>query len=288
MDDFRRWHLAAVLGLSTLVGCQSTSKFTPPAATTTAATPPVTGTSKPSLLSRVFPSSPKLPGTTPTASPELPAKKGPVSNETVVAFADAQVSAVFDTTAEGLGVQGERTLEEARQKYQLVLQKDPTNRDAMLGMARMYTRMGDRDRALGFYDSLTKSHPHDHKIVYERALAYGRFDDWKSAIQSCQQALVGDPENRRYRKTLGIAIARTGNMEDGFKTLLGVMSEAEARFTMAKLMMDNHPPELVMQQLQLASHTDPTFTPARELLSQLQEAKTQQHVQTADYRQPSN
>jgi tetratricopeptide (TPR) repeat protein len=230
-----------------------------------------------------------MPGKAPTYGPTPPTvepastNKGPLKNETIVTFADAQVSAVFDTAAEGLGVQGERTLEEARYKYQHVLQTDPTNREALVGMARLYTRLGDRERATAFYESATKAHPRDHKLLYERSLALGRFEDWNGAMQSCQQALALDPENRRYRKTLGIATARTGQMEKGFEILNSVMNEAEARYTMARVLVDGQRPELVVQQLQLASAVDPNFAPAQQWLSELQGATG--GPQTADYRE---
>ncbi|QEL13217.1 tetratricopeptide repeat protein [Limnoglobus roseus] len=288
--DGRRWKTWAVASLLTAgVGCSGTGKKD---LTSGVTPPPAAGGGN--AVSRMFATKP--PGATaPKFQPadavvDSGKKKGPIKPDTIAALANAQVGAAFDFQQDGqVNPNLDRMTDEARMKFQKALEADPKNKDALLGLARLYTRLGDRERAVGTLQTLLKHHPDDHKTAYELALTHARFEDWTGGMAACQRALSGDPENRRYQKTLGILTARSGDLEKGFDTLARVTSEAEARFTMAKLLQDMDRPELAHQQLQLAVKADPTYTPAQEWLASFSgqpQTPPQNPVQAVEYREP--
>lgn len=269
----RRWKTLAVASLLATAGCKGfgskpalTSGQPTPAPATAAL--PKSGNALTRMLSPKSGTPPKFqPPVTETVA-ETAKRKGPLKPETVAALANAQVGAAFDFQEEGKPNPNlDRMADEARMKFQKALEADPKNHDALQGLARLYTRLGDRERAVATLQTLLKHYPNDHKTAYELALTHARFEDWAGGVAACQQAIAGDPENRRYQKTLGMLTARTGNFEQGFTTLAGVMSEAEARFTMAKLLMDMEKPDVARQQLELAAKADPTYLPAQDALA---------------------
>lgn len=259
--DGRRFKLWALAGaMAAAVGCRSQQ-------TTTSGmpVPPAAGGSRVSLFA------PKPPGPVPQQPPIDEAaearKKGPLKPETIVAFADAQVDAAFAGDGASSADTG-RVLDEARLKYQKALERDPKNYEALRGLARLYTRAGDREQALATYAALVRAYPQDHKAAHEQALAHARFEDWDGATAACRQALALDPQSRRYTRTLGLCLARTGQAQEGFDLLGKVMPEAEARTTMAKVFADGGQADAARQQLELAVKADPAFAAAQEMLAQ--------------------
>jgi hypothetical protein len=186
------------------------------------------------------------------------------SAETKVAFADTWVESAF---ADPPPANRDQLIDQARQAYQKALQKEPKNKGALLGMARLYTRLGDREHALELYKKYLHHYPKDHEVAHEVAYASGRWKDWAGAAAWCDVALKGDPQNRTYRKTKGFCLAHAGKWEEAFAVLYDVMGEAQARFYVAKAMDQFGNAEGSRLQLQLVLKADPGFAPAREMLA---------------------
>ena len=216
------------------------------------------------------------------------ARKTPLKPESIAHIASELADGAVDSAfvEESTSADRDRILDEARQKYQAALKADPKNAQALRGLARLYTRVGDRERAVGSYRELMQNYPQDHKAAYEFALALARFEDWNGATAACQHAIGGDPENRRYKRTLGVCMAQAGNFEGGFDAMLSVMPEAEARYTMAKLLADSEKPDAARQQLQLAAKADPNFAPAKEWLAAFDAPAKPNPIQTVGFEQP--
>lgn len=284
--DGKCWKALAVASLlASGAGCRGTGSKT---LTSGAPTPPAAGGGN--AISRML--APKPPGPVPQFQPvdaavaDAGKKKGPLKAETVAAFANAQVGAAFDFQQEGtVNPNLDRLADGARQQFQKALQQEPKNREALQGLARLYSRLGDREHAISTLQTLQSHYPNDHKVAYEIALTHARFEDWPNGISACRNAIAGDPENRRYQKTLGILTARTGNFEEGFTTLSNVMPEAEARLTMAKVLADMDKPDMAEQQVQLALKADPTYPAAHEWLAGRKAAPSA--IQAVEYVEPA-
>ncbi len=283
--DGKCWKALAVASLlAASAGCRGTGSKT---MTSGIPTPPAAGGGN--AVSRLFQPKPAGPPPQYQASEqpinESDLKKGPLKAETVAALANAQVGAAFDFQADGTANPNlDRLADDARQKFQKALEQDPKNHEALQGLARLYTRLGDRERAISTLQTMQSYYPTDHKIAYETALTYARFDDWANGVTACRAALAGDPENRRYQKTLGILTARTGNFEDGYALIASVTTEAEARMTMAKLLVDMDRTDLAEAQVQIVMKIDPNLPQVQEWIN----ARPGSAVQPVQHAEPAN
>ena len=253
---------------------------------------PVAAKSSPSLFT---PSTTPMPATPATNAADLAVAPKPSSGKKGsapdfdVSIGDLRVS--YADTDNLSQTDRERLIDSAREAYQTALKKDPKHKGAMLGLARLYARLGDTAKADEMYRQYMTANPKDHATLHEVAMAHAKAKDFAGAAAWCQAALKVDPENRGYRKTLGFCLVHAGKWEEGFASLCDVMPEAEARYTMARALTTLNQPEMGKQQLALAIQADPKFTPARELLAEMQNAppqgvESQPSVQAVQYQQP--
>lgn len=229
------------------------------------------------LFGKKSPAFPAPPPDAPVATPTSHSKT--LKPETDAAFAAADVEAAYapDRTT----VARDALLDRARHRYQSALQKDPENKDTLVGMARMYTKGGDKDRAAETLQKAIQFHPDDHELCSKLASTYIQFADWPAAILACQQALQKDPENRGYKKTLAYCQAVSGQWEAAFGTMLDVLPEAEARYFLGRVLFDLQNYDASRQQMELALKADAQFQPAQLFYAKLmagQQAPTGQAV----------
>lgn len=251
---YRKWLLAGCLAAGAL-GCNRNTVQSP-------LTPNPSGTaSKPSLWSG---------GSHPTVPGEAvePVSKGPPRPETLVAFADVQLESAYDEKLPPSGKQ--ELLDRARQGYQKALEQDPKNKSAQLGLARYYTRVGEKDRAVEVFKKYLTGNPSDKDVAHEVAKAHAQWKDWTGAVAWCDFALKIDPENMAVRKTMAFCHARDGKWEEGFRVMCQVMPEAQARYLMARVLEHQNQLAASRQQLHLALKADPNYAEAREFLVELE------------------
>ena len=209
-------------------------------------------------------------GSQPAAPVEVVAeaqRKGPMTADTQVAFADVRLEAALDEKTPPANK--EALLDAARQGYQKALQQDPKCKAAMLGLARYYSRTGDREKSVEHYKKYLTANPADKEVAHEVATAHARWKDWAGAVAWCQFTLKIDPENLGVRKTMAFCLARSGKWEPAFQVMCEVMPEAQARYLMARVLEHQNQPDACRQQLQLALQADPKFADAREFLAEL-------------------
>ena len=64
----------------------------------------------------------------------------------------------------------------------------------------------------------------------------------KGSVASLTKAIQLDPTNKTLQTRLGLTLARAGRYQDGLNVLSKIMSEAEARFNIARMMKHNQDP----------------------------------------------
>ncbi|QJW93569.1 tetratricopeptide repeat protein [Frigoriglobus tundricola] len=203
----------------------------------------------------------------PTAPVAADDSKHPASAESLVAIADVRLEAALDEKTPG---SKEELLDMARTGYQKALAQDPKSKAALTGMARFYARLGDRDRAIEMYKKYLTLYPSDAGVAHEVALAHARWKDWTGAVAWCEFALKIDPENRAVKKTLGFCQAFSGKWDEAFAALCQIMPEAQARHNLAGLLDHMGHADASKAQILLALKADPTYTPACQLLGDMQ------------------
>src|SRR5688572_20583961 len=145
--DGRRFRHLCVFGtlFAALAGCHKDKVQTPLDQMPNTTGTPTTGVPMPTAAK------PPKGGSGPQIPVEQlpPLSKEPMSPDTLSAMADVQVDAAFD--AKTVAGMKEGLLDSARKKYQQALERDPKNKAALLGTARFYSRLGERDKAIDGY-----------------------------------------------------------------------------------------------------------------------------------------
>ena len=275
--DGRRFRRLALCGGLVLgaVGCKSNQPTLPDGS------PFPVQTQKRSMWS----SNPTLPSATATDAAMPPRKPGePMKAATEAAFADVRVSSAFDE--KNPPTNREALIDAARQGYQRALQTDPKCKPALLGVARLYARMGEHERADETFRKYMSHYPKDHAVVHEVAITHARWKDWNGAVAWCEAAMKIDPENREYRKTMGFCQAHAGDWDGSYTTLKQIMPEATVRFHLARALDQSGQTEASKLQLQQAMLADPNFDAAREMLAELQGGGSNTPPTTAEEANP--
>ncbi|HET6573106.1 MAG TPA: tetratricopeptide repeat protein [Fimbriiglobus sp.] len=259
-----RWSMWVCAGLiAGAVGCKSTGVPT--------AAPAAGNQAKPSLLEQAFGGSPRFNPQAPPA-PELPIPEArnpdePPKPEFWCLLAAAEVESAY---MEGRpAVDRDRLLDSARQKYQRALKTEPHYKGAMVGLAELYAKTGNKDRAVATFREALQHAPKDHDLSYKMAVMQVNFHDWAGAVQSCQYALSLDPENRTYSRTYGYCQAQLGQFQQAGETLMKVMPEAKVRYFLGRVLIDQKRDAEGRQMIQAAVAQDPDLQQAKEFLAQL-------------------
>jgi len=187
--------------------------------------------------------------------------------ETLVAVGDVRAEAALQPnrpTHEKDSLQAQ-----ALQAYQTALDHNSTHLPALLGMAHVYSNMQDKDKAIATYQTALKAHSRNAAVWYEQGCCYGQFKDWNSAIDSLHQSCQLDPDNRVYRKMLGMTLARAGRFEESYAWLIRSMSEPDARYNLGRMMMHLNQEAQCREQMQLALQVNPNYFPAKEFLKSM-------------------
>jgi tetratricopeptide (TPR) repeat protein len=197
-----------------------------------------------------------------------PVSNKPASADALVAISDVRLDAAFDEkTTPG---SKEALLDLAREGYQKAIKQEPKNKNAMLGIARFYGKVGEREKALEAYKKYLTAYPTESAVAHEVAMMHARWKDWNGACAWCEFTLKIDPENRAVKKTQGFSLAFAGKWDEAFSTLCQIMPEAQARHNLAGLLDHMGHTEASKQQLQLAVKADPSFKLARDFLTELE------------------
>lgn len=210
---------------------------------------------------------PTVPGMPAEVAAAPKKRKGPLSAETEVEFANTHLEVAL---ADPPPANRDQLIDLARMRYQRALKQDHKHKGALLGMARMYAKLGDREKAGEAYQKYVELYPKDADVYHEIAMRQAQWKDWENAVRWCEVALKQDPENRAYRKTMGFCLARAGKWEEAFATLCEIMPEAQARHNLAGLLDHMGQTEACKAQLRLAVQADPDYAPAKEFLAGLE------------------
>ncbi|MCU0704309.1 MAG: tetratricopeptide repeat protein [Fimbriiglobus sp.] len=209
------------------------------------------------------------PTETPTALPQAKKKGQPFKPETDIAIADTELEAAFDENRSG--TDRDRIIDVARQRFQHALKKDPKNKGALLGLAKLYTWAGDRDRAVATYSEALKLYPNDKEVAFALMRTHIRFEEWPAAAKACESALALDKENRTFRKAYGVVLAKAERWDEAFENLMMVMSEVEARLFLGRMLIDTGRVPQGQEQLQVVLQKDPQNETAQRVLTELAE-----------------
>lgn len=158
-------------------------------------------------------------------------------------------------------------LQVARQKYRDVLEKDPKDVDAIIGMARideLNGQAGDAEQALQKAVNLSP----DTSITHS---ALGRFyanqKRWTDATDAYNKAVLADPCDKDARYRLAVALVRRGDVAGALPHFIRTVGDAEAHYNAAVILNEEGRVREAQEQAEIAMAKKPDLAKARELLA---------------------
>jgi putative thioredoxin len=116
---------------------------------------------------------------------------------------------------------GANDLNAAAQIYGMVLQHQPENADAIVGMARVYLTAGEPQQAQAVLDTLKEPQPkNDDYTSLVAALKLAGEAAELSAIAELQQTVETNPDDHQARFDLALALNAEGRREDAAEQLV--------------------------------------------------------------------
>ncbi|HKB04112.1 MAG TPA: tetratricopeptide repeat protein [Gemmataceae bacterium] len=200
-------------------------------------------------------------------------KDGPLATSTLILFANMWVESVAGDPTKP-AADRERLLTQARATYQEVLQREPKNVDALLGLGHMYQVTGEQAKLAEVEQKLRSMHAGSAKVWAWMAVRHAQAKDWDTAAECYHQAAKLEPDNRVYRIHLGFTLARAERYEEGYAWLSRCMKESEARYNLAMMMIHNGHAEKAKKQLGYALQMDANFKAASDQLTALANPNT--------------
>ncbi len=186
--------------------------------------------------------------------------------ETLIAFANVRVEAAANPDCSERD--RDANIKLARIDYEKALKREPKNLDALLGMAHTCRIMRERDPCADWYRRALKASPDNAAAIWgEMGQSLDGLQARETAINCYQEAIKLDPNNKPYRKALGLALAHSGRYDDGYSWLSQCMQPADAHVCIGR-MMDHHGQRAPAEaQYTEALRIDPNHEVARLALS---------------------
>lgn len=163
----------------------------------------------------------------------------------------------------------EQLRDQARRAYLRALEVDPKYLPAHVALAKLHEAQEEHAKALEIYRKAAKLHPKDVQLCIEIGMYQARHKQWDEAIVQFRKANQLDPDNRQCTRLLGHCLARAGHCEESLVCLKKVMSEAEAHYTIARMLHHVQKDDLSRKYLNQAIQANPALQPAHELLAEL-------------------
>lgn len=116
-------------------------------------------------------------------------------------------------------------LENSRGYYQKVLDVQPLNKEAILGISYLYERSGNLERALEQVKEAANLFPEDTDIHLRSAEIYIRARRFDEAGASLRKVLEVEPANIKARRLLGDMYLKEGDREKAWTEYLPVLDE---------------------------------------------------------------
>ena len=105
---------------------------------------------------------------------------------------------------------------EAEKAYNAALAADPGNEEALSDLAKLYSDLGDSNRAIEKLKAVTDKNPSPQSLI-ALSRAYRDLHDYKNAVDALQRALALVPDDERLRRELADDLVASGQFDDALK-----------------------------------------------------------------------
>lgn len=159
---------------------------------------------------------------------------------------------------------------DARKSYQTVLDRQPKNVEALIGLARLDLLSDRFTQAEERLNKAAKIAPKDPQVCAARGQLYARQDRWDLAATEYRRGIDLSPEDPMLRMLLGTALVRSGDVDGGLTEFTRAVGNAEAHYNVAYLLHEQGSLPACADHLTQALQLKPDLEQAIALQQQLQ------------------
>jgi tetratricopeptide (TPR) repeat protein len=149
---------------------------------------------------------------------------------------------------------------EAEKAYSQALTIDPTNEDALTGLAIVYSDVGDTKKAIEKLQAVTSKNPNPRTLA-ALASAYEQLHDNRSAAEVLRKAIELEPEDGRIKRALAKNLLYSGSFDDALKYYKEISDDdphdTDALLRMAEIYREKHDFAKAREILDKAKASDP-------------------------------
>jgi Flp pilus assembly protein TadD len=139
----------------------------------------------------------------------------------------------------------------------------------LLGLARLYDRIGRYDEALIFYGRAAQVDKNSAAIQNDLGLCLARADNMKDAAAALRRAVALDPKKVLYRNNLATVLIELDRSDEAYQTLVGVHGEAVAHYNVGYLLAKRNRKADALRHFEQALASDPNLNEARQWIASL-------------------
>jgi tetratricopeptide (TPR) repeat protein len=157
----------------------------------------------------------------------------------------------------------------AREMYHKALSMKSHHLGALLGLARLFDRQGQLDRAEEHYLEATKYHPKESMAFNDLGLCYARQGKYDQAAAALDRAIELQPDRVLYRNNIATVYVAQGRVNDALAHLTDAHGVAVAHYNIGFLLNKRGQQRQALEQFALAVQADPKLTAAQEWVDSL-------------------
>jgi tetratricopeptide (TPR) repeat protein len=160
---------------------------------------------------------------------------------------------------------------EARGAYDKVLEKNPKNIDALMGLSRLDIRLNRMTDAEAKLEKAQKLAPKNPQVAAAFAHYHASRQDWSHAIEQIQTARTLSPYDPAFPFQLGVYQAKSGDVNAALGSFTEAVGKGEAHYNLAVLLQEQGRKSDAEYHLQQAVANKPDLPQAHRLLASIRQ-----------------
>jgi tetratricopeptide (TPR) repeat protein len=166
-------------------------------------------------------------------------------------------------------MEGVGNLLEARRHYQDVIEEDPKQVDALLGLARIEQLSGRAPQAEQQFLSALRLEPDSPVVLHALGLFYQSQQRWPEAVDVLNKAMLAAPTETQYRHDLAVALVHNGNLNAARTHFVRTVGDAAAHYNIGLILHEMGEVDAAEQQMLLAVTKQPELQNAQYWLDEI-------------------
>lgn len=166
-------------------------------------------------------------------------------------------------------MEGVGNLMEARRHYQDVVDEDPKQVEALLGLARIDQLSGRGQQAEQQFLAALRLEPDSPAVLHALGIYYEQEERWPEAVEVLNRAMLASPTETQYRQDLAVALVHTGNINAARTHFVRTVGDAAAHYNIGLILHEMGEVDAAEQQMLLAVTKQPDLQSAQYWLDEI-------------------